>query len=79
MVLNLKLMVNRNFKASLDCRCLLQELLYLLYTRGDLSKYPMAIGNLGDLEEIAPIPGHPTPVQLFQEAIDVARRSVANI
>nr|XP_022914489.1 menin [Onthophagus taurus] len=46
-----------------------QELLWLLYDLGHLSRYPMAIGNLGDLEEIAPTPGRVPCSVLFQEAI----------
>lgn len=34
-----------------------QELLWLLYDLGHLARYPMAIGNLGDLEEISSSPG----------------------
>lgn len=29
----------------------------------------MALGNLGDLEEISPTPGRPPPLTIFQEAI----------
>lgn len=32
----------------------------------------MAIGNLGDLEEISPTSGRPSPIMLFKEAIDIA-------
>lgn len=52
--------INPSLNANLDAceiACLQQELLWLLYDLGHLTKYPMAIGNLGDLEEIAPTPG----------------------
>lgn len=37
-----------------------------------LSRYPMALGNLGDLEEISPTQGRPLPLAIFQEAISSA-------
>ncbi|CAG5125065.1 unnamed protein product [Candidula unifasciata] len=54
---------------SIEMGALQQELLWLLYDRGHLSRYPMALGNLGDLEEITPTPGRPPPLAIFQEAI----------
>ncbi|XP_076464388.1 LOW QUALITY PROTEIN: menin-like [Babylonia areolata] len=63
---------------SIEMGSLQQELLYLLYQKGYLSRYPMAIGNLGDLEEISPNPEHPTPIQLFQEGVEVARTHYNN-
>ncbi|KAL3267591.1 hypothetical protein HHI36_011709 [Cryptolaemus montrouzieri] len=50
-----------------------QELLWLLYDLGHLKKYPMALGNLGDLEEIAPKDGRVQCISLFNEAIQSAR------
>ena len=41
-------------------------------------RYPMAIGNLGDLVEISPNPEYPSSVELFQEAIEVARTHYNN-
>lgn len=38
----------------------------------------MAVGNLGDLEEISPLPDHPPPIKFFQEAIDVAIKHYNN-
>lgn len=52
--------INPSLNATQDAyeiALLQQELLWLLYDLGHLSKYPMAIGNLGDLEEIAATPG----------------------
>lgn len=43
-----------------------QELLWLLYDLGHLAKYPMALGNLAELEEAAPTPGRPSAMNLFQ-------------
>lgn len=43
-----------------------QELLWLLYDLGHLAKYPMALGNLAELEEAAPTPGRPPPIDVFQ-------------
>lgn len=33
----------------------------------------MALGNLGDLEEISPTPGRPPPVDIFEEAIQSSK------
>lgn len=52
--------INPSLNATNDAyevALLQQELLWLLYDLGHLVKYPMAIGNLGDLEEIAATPG----------------------
>ncbi|CAH0560130.1 unnamed protein product [Brassicogethes aeneus] len=50
-----------------------QELLWLLYDLGHLKKYPMAIGNLGDLEEISSREGRVECRVLFEEAIKSSR------
>lgn len=50
-----------------------QELLWLLYDLGHLKKYPMALGNLGDLEELSPKKGRVPCQVLFEEAIKSAR------
>ncbi|CAL1526883.1 unnamed protein product [Lymnaea stagnalis] len=57
---------------SIEMGALQQELLWLLYDKGHLLKYPMGLGNLGDLEEISPNPGRPPPLAIFQEAISSA-------
>lgn len=52
--------INPSLNSSLDAyevALLQQKLLWLLYDLGHLRKYPMAIGNLGDLEEISTTPG----------------------
>lgn len=56
-----------------------QELLWLLYDLGHLTKYPMAIGNLGDLEEISSTPGRIRCDILFREAISSARSYYDNM
>lgn len=51
--------INPSLNATHDAyevALLQQELLWLLYDLGHLKKYPMAIGNLGDLEEISTTP-----------------------
>lgn len=54
---------------SVELACLQQKLLWLLYDKGHLGNYPMALGNLGDLEEISPTPGRPPPHNLFLESV----------
>lgn len=61
--------INPSLSATADAAevaLLQQELLWLLYDLGHLAKYPMALGNLGDLEEAAPTPGRPPAIELFQ-------------
>ncbi|XP_017784683.1 PREDICTED: menin [Nicrophorus vespilloides] len=68
--------INPSLNATHDAfevAVLQQELLWLLYDLGHLTKYPMAIGNLGDLEEISATPGRVPCNTLFQEAIVSAR------
>ncbi|KAK3093456.1 hypothetical protein FSP39_015925 [Pinctada imbricata] len=48
---------------SVELAALQQELLWLLHDMGHLDKYPMALGNLGDLEEISHTPEKPPAVQ----------------
>ncbi|OXU26838.1 hypothetical protein TSAR_008527 [Trichomalopsis sarcophagae] len=73
--------INPSFSATADAvevALLQQELLWLLYDLGHLTKYPMALGNLGELEEAAPTPGRPPAINLFQEAIRSARKYYGN-
>lgn len=69
--------INSNYD-SIEIGALQQELLWLLYDQGFLKQYPMALGNLGDLEEIAPSIGRPSSLRLFEEAIEVNRRVYNN-
>ncbi|KAK6640164.1 hypothetical protein RUM44_011850 [Polyplax serrata] len=54
---------------AIEVALLQQELLWLLYDLKQLRKYPMALGNLGDLEEISPTPERQLCSVLFEEAI----------
>lgn len=56
----------------------IQELLWMLYDMKHLTRYPMALGNLGDLEEILPTPGRHTAESLFKEAILSAKSYYQN-
>ncbi|KAL3875111.1 hypothetical protein ACJMK2_038045 [Sinanodonta woodiana] len=58
---------------SVEMGALQQELLWQLYDMGHLDKYPMALGNLGDLEELCPTLERPLPVQIFDKAIESAK------
>lgn len=60
--------INPSLNATHDAfevALLQQELLWLLYDLGHLKKYPMAIGNLGDLEEISTTSGRYFIFQFF--------------
>uniref|UniRef100_A0A8C6TTD7 Menin n=1 Tax=Neogobius melanostomus TaxID=47308 RepID=A0A8C6TTD7_9GOBI len=46
-----------------------QKLLWLLYDRGDLDRYPMAMGTLADLEDQDPIPGKDDPLNIHLKAV----------
>nr|SVE74104.1 EOG090X0424 [Daphnia barbata] len=63
---------------SLEVASLQQSLLWVLYDAGHLARYPMALGNLADLEELSPTPGRCHCGQLFSQAIEVARRCYGN-
>ena len=41
-------------------------------------RYPMAMGNLGDLEEIDPSMDRPTSISLFEQAIESAKKYYNN-
>ncbi|XP_022108550.1 menin-like [Acanthaster planci] len=73
--------INPSINSSLDSielASLQQDLMWLLYDLGHLKKYPMALGNLGDLESIDPTPGRPSTIELFQEAIAVGQNEYDN-
>ncbi|KAK9507999.1 hypothetical protein O3M35_007753 [Rhynocoris fuscipes] len=55
-----------------------QELLWLLYDLKYLDKYPMALGNLAELEEFKPTPGRVPCFTLLQQAILSARKYYDN-
>uniref|UniRef100_A0A674MXY6 Menin n=1 Tax=Takifugu rubripes TaxID=31033 RepID=A0A674MXY6_TAKRU len=55
-----------------------QKLLWLLYDRGDLDRYPMALGTLADLEDQDPIPGKETPLTIHLKAVGSAQKYYNN-
>ncbi|XP_069750212.1 menin isoform X2 [Narcine bancroftii] len=63
---------------SVELLQLQQHLLWLLYDLGHLKKYPMALGNLADLEELEPMAGRPDPLTLFHEGISSAKKYYNN-
>ncbi|XP_077998443.1 menin-like [Glandiceps talaboti] len=63
---------------SMELGSLQQELLLVLYDVGHLERYPMALGNLADLEEIDHESSHPTPAELFKQAIHAAKKHYNN-
>ncbi|XP_055840071.1 menin isoform X2 [Episyrphus balteatus] len=68
--------INISITANADCvevAELQQRLLWLLYDMGYLEKYPMALGNLGELEEVSPTIGRKSCEALYIEAIQSAK------
>ncbi|KAM8946821.1 menin isoform 2-T2 [Pelodytes ibericus] len=63
---------------SLELLQLQQSLLWVLYDGGHLDKYPMALGNLADLEDLALTPERPKPLELYHKAIQSARLHYEN-
>ncbi|XP_064787920.1 menin-like isoform X2 [Oncorhynchus masou masou] len=55
-----------------------QRLLWLLYERGDLERYPMAMGTLADLEDQEPIPGKESPHAIHLKAVNSAKKYYNN-
>ncbi|KAM7354644.1 menin 1 isoform 1-T1 [Cochliomyia hominivorax] len=73
--------INISLSANSDCvevQELQQRLLWLLYDMGHLRKYPMALGTLGELEEINPTSKRITCEQLYREAIESAKSHYQN-
>ncbi|KAG9475367.1 menin isoform X2 [Eleutherodactylus coqui] len=58
---------------SMELLQLQQSLLWLLFDGGHLEKYPMALGNLADLEDLALTSGRPKPLELYNKAIHSSR------
>lgn len=58
---------------SEELAILQQQLLWVLYDYGYLEKYPMALGNLGDLEDVLGC-NRKRPTELFFEAIESAKK-----
>ncbi|KAL7741401.1 hypothetical protein ACLKA6_013837 [Drosophila palustris] len=68
--------LNISLSANSDCvevAELQQQLLWLLYDLGHLKRYPMALGLLGELEEINRTHRSISCEQLFREAIEASR------
>uniref|UniRef100_A0A670JUM9 Menin n=1 Tax=Podarcis muralis TaxID=64176 RepID=A0A670JUM9_PODMU len=63
---------------SLELLQLQQKLLWVLYDLGHLEKYPMALGNLADLEELEPTPGRPDPLFIYHQGINSAKQYYHN-
>ncbi|XP_075693577.1 menin isoform X2 [Rhinoderma darwinii] len=63
---------------SLELLQLQQSLLWLLYDGGHLDKYPMALGNLADLEDLASTSRLPKPLELYHKAIYSSREHYEN-
>ncbi|KAM6959682.1 menin isoform 1-T2 [Tautogolabrus adspersus] len=55
-----------------------QKLLWLLYDRGNLDRYPMAMGTLADLEDQEPIPGKENPLKIHLQAVTSAQKHYNN-
>ncbi|XP_051985725.1 menin-like [Xyrauchen texanus] len=55
-----------------------QRLLWLLYDRGDLERYPMAMGTLADLEDQEPMTGKENPLSIHLKAVDSAKKYYNN-
>ncbi|XP_054609845.1 menin [Dunckerocampus dactyliophorus] len=55
-----------------------QKLLWLLYERGNLDRYPMAMGTLADLEDQEPIPGKESPLEIHLKAVNSAQKHYNN-
>ncbi|XP_068611887.1 menin [Brachionichthys hirsutus] len=55
-----------------------QKLLWLLYERGDLDRYPMALGTLADLEDQDPIATIENPLKIHLKAVASAQKYYNN-
>ncbi|XP_072314771.1 menin [Eucyclogobius newberryi] len=55
-----------------------QKLLWLLYDRGDLDRYPMAMGTLADLEDQDPIPEKENPLNIHLKAVSSSQKHYNN-
>uniref|UniRef100_A0A8D8H148 Menin n=2 Tax=Culex pipiens TaxID=7175 RepID=A0A8D8H148_CULPI len=59
--------------ACLEVADLQQQLLWQLYDMGHLKKYPMALGCLGELEEVSPTAGRRSCEDLYNESVRSAQ------
>ncbi|XP_017059266.1 menin [Drosophila ficusphila] len=73
--------LNISLTSNSDCvevAELQQQLLWLLYDLGHLKRYPMALGSLGELEEIHRTHPSISCEQLYREAIESAKTHYRN-
>ncbi|XP_029141176.1 menin isoform X2 [Protobothrops mucrosquamatus] len=63
---------------SLELLQLQQKLLWVLYDMQHLERYPMALGNLADLEELEPTLGRPDPLFIYHQGISSAKQYYHN-
>lgn len=64
--------------ACLEVADLQQQLLWQLYDMGHLKKYPMALGCLGELEEVSPTNGRKNCEELYNESVRSAQTYYKN-
>lgn len=70
--------INQTTKSE-QMEVLQQKLLWLLYDKGYLEKYPMAMCNLAELQELNPISdAKKKPLELFEEAISSNKKYYSN-
>ncbi|KAI2662895.1 Menin [Labeo rohita] len=55
-----------------------ERLLWLLYDRGDLERYPMAMGTLADLEDQEPMTDKENPLSIHLKAVESAKKYYNN-
>ncbi|XP_062551686.1 menin [Armigeres subalbatus] len=59
--------------ACLEVAEMQQQLLWQLYEMGHLKKYPMALGCLGELEEVSPTTGRKSCEELYNDSVRSAQ------
>lgn len=59
--------------ACLEVADMQQQLLWLLHDMGHLKRYPMALGCLGELEEVEPTAGRKSCEELYNESVRSAQ------
>lgn len=64
--------------ACLEVADLQQKLLWLLYDMGNLKKYPMGLGCLGELEEVSATPDRPSCEILYAESVKASKSYYKN-
>lgn len=64
--------------ACLEVADLQQKLLWLLYDMGNLQKYPMGLGCLGELEEVSTTNDRPSCESLYAESVKASKMYYKN-